>query len=316
MVLPPPRVLSLVWRFCALTVKPTVKSCRFASRNATSWTDRGKRVSDRRPTQILDRLDEEPEIEDVEEKLQALHDEERRRQKAVRYQKIRRRMTPSGPPERKLSWDAMEQIRYLKNEQPEEWTVERLAEGFSVTPDIIFRVLRSKFTPTPERKAKQDAKAQARLRQKALSSGREAEHSRPQLPGPSTAAMLPSGNSTGALVTVASQITTPKGEGRRALVAHTASPAPLASLSSQVSVPPVVFSKHPSIISRSAEEDGIAGDDAFEKGGEKAAEEETWDGRIFSEEELEEVMLAVKTSPVVQVGKEFFDAEGTLLYRI
>ncbi|XP_024259644.1 rRNA 2'-O-methyltransferase fibrillarin [Oncorhynchus tshawytscha] len=56
-------------------------------------------------------------------------------------------------------------IRYLKQKLPEEWTVDHLAEGFSLHRDIFLRVLRSKFTPTPERKAKQDSSVWARLRQ-------------------------------------------------------------------------------------------------------------------------------------------------------
>ncbi|KAM9430577.1 neugrin-like isoform 1-T1 [Salvelinus alpinus] len=71
--------------------------------------------------------------------------------------------------ERRLSWDTMQQIRYLK--LPEEWTVDHMAEGFSFHRDIFLRVLRSKFTPTPERKGKQDSSMWARLREQALPGG-------------------------------------------------------------------------------------------------------------------------------------------------
>lgn len=40
-----------------------------------------------------------------------------------------------------------------------------------------------------------------------------------------------------------------------------------------------------------------------------------WDGRVWTEEELEE-FLEMENTSVVQVGKDFFDAEGTFLYRI
>ncbi|XP_055747217.1 neugrin-like [Salvelinus fontinalis] len=39
--------------------------------------------------------------------------------------------------ERRLSWDTMQQIRYLKQKLPEEWTVDHMAEGFSFHRDIV-----------------------------------------------------------------------------------------------------------------------------------------------------------------------------------
>ncbi|CAM4638204.1 unnamed protein product [Caretta caretta] len=48
--------------------------------------------------------------------------------------------------------------RYLRQAFPEEWPVARLAQGFGVSPDVIQRVLRSKFSPPLERRMKQDAK--------------------------------------------------------------------------------------------------------------------------------------------------------------
>lgn len=49
---------------------------------------------------------------------------------------------------------------------------------------------------------------------------------------------------------------------------------------------------------------------------EDTEEEESWDGRVLTEEELEEFTEKEQPSPVVQVGKDFFDAEGNFLYRI
>ncbi|MEE6526929.1 hypothetical protein FKM82_027883, partial [Ascaphus truei] len=72
-------------------------------------------------------------------------------------------MEPRGPPERSLTWAAMEQIRYLNQELPEEWTVPRLAEGFSVSTNVISRVLRTKFSPPEKRRIKQDAKVSQQL---------------------------------------------------------------------------------------------------------------------------------------------------------
>uniref|UniRef100_UPI003AAEE6D9 neugrin n=1 Tax=Centroberyx gerrardi TaxID=166262 RepID=UPI003AAEE6D9 len=306
----PLRVFSLLSRLGPLSVMPTVsaRSCRFASRDARAWTGQSRvhRASDRAPRQSREMFDDDVDMEDVEDKLQSLIDEERKRQRTVKYHVMRRQMTPSGAPERKLSWDAIQQIRYLKQEQPEEWTVERLADSFSVSPDVVLRVLRSKFIPTPERKAKQDTNVMARLGQQALSSGGTGQD-KPKLPGQSTPAILPSGSKAGELVTVAKQTLIPGGKGSASLVT---SPA---TLPTQLSVSPAGFTKHASVTARSTEEDSATKNDAME---EEEEEEEDWDGQVFSESELEELMLTAKISPVVQAGKDFFDTEGNFLYRI
>ena len=51
-------------------------------------------------------------------------------------------------------------------------------------------------------------------------------------------------------------------------------------------------------------------------GGEEDGEEERWDGEVLTESELEELMLTTKPSSAVKVGKDFFDTNGTFLYRI
>uniref|UniRef100_A0A8C9UNF4 Neugrin n=1 Tax=Spermophilus dauricus TaxID=99837 RepID=A0A8C9UNF4_SPEDA len=84
--------------------------------------------------------------------------EERELKKAIRFQKIRRQMEAPGAPPRTLTWEAIEQIRYLHKEFAESWSVPRLAEGFDVSTDVIRRVLKSKFVPTLEQKLKQDQK--------------------------------------------------------------------------------------------------------------------------------------------------------------
>ncbi|XP_042329079.1 neugrin [Sceloporus undulatus] len=63
---------------------------------------------------------------------------------------------------RSLSRQAMEQMRFLGREGPsssEEWPLWRLARGFGVSRQDALRVLRSRFVPSPERAAKQDASA-------------------------------------------------------------------------------------------------------------------------------------------------------------
>uniref|UniRef100_A0A3B4WNV9 Neugrin n=1 Tax=Seriola lalandi dorsalis TaxID=1841481 RepID=A0A3B4WNV9_SERLL len=267
----PLQVLSFLSRLGSLPVK-TTSSCRFASRGASgAWMGQSHVRRDRassRASRYSDEMSEEEfgleDVEDVEDKLQALDDEGRKRQKTVKYHILRRQMTAPGAPQRKLTWDTIEQIRYLKQEQPEEWTVERLAQGFSVTPDVILRVLRNKFVPSPERKSKQDAKVMAGLGRQMLPSGAGAGKDRLKLPSGAGA-----------------------GKDRLKLAAT---------------------------VTRSTEEDRTTNTAAAEQDTE---EEESWDGQVLTEEELEKFMEMQKAvPPVAQIGNDFFDTEGNFLYRI
>lgn len=49
--------------------------------------------------------------------------------------------------------------RFLRQELPEEWPPERLAQGFGVSPDVVRRVLRGRGCPPPRRRLRQDEKA-------------------------------------------------------------------------------------------------------------------------------------------------------------
>lgn len=195
-------------------------------------------------------------------------------------------------------------FRYLKQEQPEEWTVQRLAEGFSVNPDVILRVLRSKFIPAPDRKAKQDGNAMARLSQAVLPRGAGSGHGRLKLPGNISAAALPPGGTEGGLVPVAEQTLRFGGSG--SLVS---SPAPVTVLPSRFTVG---VSEEATETITSTGEDNAANSSCVEDGD----YEDSWDGQVLSEDELEGLMGLESPAPPVQAGKEFFDAEGNFLYRI
>ncbi|XP_067448135.1 neugrin [Thunnus thynnus] len=306
----PLQVLSLLSRLGALSVTPSLStnSCRFVSRGVgKAWMGQSHvhRDRNRAPRYSDEVSDEDRGLEDVEDKLQALVDAERKRQKTVKYHILRRQMTPSGAPERKLTWEAIEQIRYLKQEQPEEWTVERLAEGFSVTPNVILRVLRSKFIPAPERKARQDANVMSGLSQQVLPSGAGTRQDRLKLPGNRAPAALPSGSREGGLVPLADRTLMTGGKGSASVAK---SPAPVAVLPPQFTED---ISKDATVT--------IKGEDSNSNtnpAGDDKEDEESWDGQVLSEEELEELMDMKNPSPVVQVGNDFLDAEGNFLYRI
>ena len=200
--------------------------------------------------------------------------------------------------------------RYLKQAEPEEWTVERLAEGFSVSSDVIRRILQSKFTAPPERKVKQDASVLAKAHQQALSVGRKPGQGRLQLPMGSPA-MLPAGATSVALVALASSSLTPCDDGAKSPA--TGSGTALSSLPTQNRGSLTVLSKHTSVTELPrANKEGML-DNVFEDDDD---EEEVWDGMVFSEEQLEELMMSPKSCPVTQDGNEFFDSDGNFLYRI
>uniref|UniRef100_UPI0037E900A8 neugrin n=1 Tax=Semicossyphus pulcher TaxID=241346 RepID=UPI0037E900A8 len=295
----PLQIISLLSRLGAPSIP--INACRFASRGATkAWMGQSHDHRDRssnRPSRFSEQMsDDELGLEDAEDKLQALVDEGRKRQRTVKYHILRRQMTPSGAPERKLTWDAIEQIRYLKQEQPEEWTVERLAMGYSVSPDVILRVLRSKFVPTPDRKAKQDAKIMAGFSQQVLPSGAGTGSERLKLPGNPASTLLPKGGGEDAVVPVADQtLMLRDSSDAKSLVPASVLPT---QLRARFSKEDPAQTSSPNLTEEDEED------------------EESWDGQVLTEQELEEIMEMEKPSSVVQVGNDFFDEEGNFLYRI
>lgn len=62
---------------------------------------------------------------------------------------------PEGwSPPRKLSREAMDGLRSLHAHDPEVFSTPVLAEKFRISPEAIRRILRSKWTPTPEQRQK------------------------------------------------------------------------------------------------------------------------------------------------------------------
>lgn len=144
------------------------------------------------------------------------------------------------------------------------------------------------------------------LGQQVLPSGAAAGQDRLKLSGNRTTALLQPGNVESALVPVADKTVMLHGESSGLV---TKSPAPF-------SLVPAQFRADVSYdipVTTSIEEDSIYNTNPTE---EDEDDEESWDGRLFTEEELEEIMETVKTCPVVQDGNDFFDAEGNFLYRI
>ncbi|KAK9763418.1 hypothetical protein K7432_009901, partial [Basidiobolus ranarum] len=66
-------------------------------------------------------------------------------------------------PSKKVARSTMEKIRFLKNELPEEWTIDKISKEFKISFEAVRRILRSKFQPKPEVLQRQEEK---RLRQR------------------------------------------------------------------------------------------------------------------------------------------------------
>ncbi|XP_054754283.2 neugrin-like [Lytechinus pictus] len=64
-----------------------------------------------------------------------------------------------GPERRTLSWDTIQQIHYLRQENPEDWSVASLSQSFNVSEEVIAKVLKSKFRPGAKTRRKQDLAA-------------------------------------------------------------------------------------------------------------------------------------------------------------
>ncbi|XP_016372604.1 neugrin isoform X2 [Sinocyclocheilus rhinocerous] len=272
--------------------------CRHASRHAYGWMSQRYSDSHPRQKQQEDMFEDDHDMDAVEAKLNSIISEERKRRKAAKFHIIKRKMNNPEAPERRLSWDAIQQIRYLKQESPEEWTLQRLAEGFSVSPDVIFRVLRSKYTSSAVRKLKQDSKVLASTGPQSLRDGKTEQTRLPKTAAP---AILLSGN-TGALTALSTGALAVR-EAETGLMSSSGNIVP-SQLSAEQKVTPAL-QEQPDC---KAEMD-TRGDIELE---------EEWDGVILKEEELEHLAqtLKEKPSPVEQKGKEFFDSEGKFLYRI
>nr|XP_061802437.1 neugrin-like [Nerophis lumbriciformis] len=273
---------------------PSTAFCRSASNRRVGTTHGAKT----RPRRNYDD-DDNFTMEDVEDKVNAVLEEVIKKQKIIKYNIMRRKMTPSGAPERNLTWEAIETIRYLKSENPDEWTVERLSEGFSVSTDVIRRVLRTKFSPAPHRRAVQDAKVMSRLQQPALPlcSAATDQNKQTLQAGHSLRQLLSPGNPEAASIPV-SLLTAEAPTKASALVTV---PVMLPKCHKDSAVP----TTRPAQVT-SAQTDMVE---------EEEEEEEMWDGQVLSEEDLDEFRDS-KPAPVLRDGNDFFDDNGQFLYRI
>lgn len=210
--------------------------------------------------------------------------------------------------------------RYLNQEFPEEWTLQRLATGFNVSTDVIGRVLKSKFVPSEARKMKQDSSVSRHLGQipprtkqdqlKLMSSKHPTQpvlgdgksdrqllvsHSPPLLPSPKTSDI--------------SHVAV-RGEGAQRHRDHSLIPQIPLHKVRDAPPSPALTCANPSV-----QEEPVPSVDVEE---DLETLDETWDGEVISDHELEELSKGglENKMKVVQKGSEYVDGDGNFLYRI
>ncbi|XP_011803681.1 PREDICTED: neugrin isoform X2 [Colobus angolensis palliatus] len=212
--------------------------------------------------------------------------------------------------ERTLTREAMEQIRYLREEFPESWSVPRLAEGFNVSTDVIRRVLKSKFVPTLEQKLKQD--------QKVLKKAGLAHSLQPLRGAGNTSKLLPAGHSvSGSLLMPGHKASSKDANHSTALKViesdthRTNTPRRWKGRNKEIQhleesfVPVAVPLGHPRELQKYSSD--------------SESTRRTGSGALPSDQKLEELKAEEPgnfSSKVVQRGRQFFDSNGNFLYRI
>ncbi|XP_077566865.1 neugrin [Stigmatopora nigra] len=335
----------------AVNLKPVAPRLPSAFCRSASSRRVGKPRSNQNKPRTYDYDDVDDEhfnTEDAEDKVAAVIEEVKRKQKMIKYNILRKKMMPPGAPERNLTWDAMETIRYLKREHPDEWTVARLSEGFSVSDDVIRRVLRTKFTPAPQRREMQDAKVMSRLQHPMLSPGTAQSKQVLSLGTAQSKQMLSSGTAQSKQMllpgTAQSKpaLSPGKAQSKPALSPGTAQSKPALQAGGPLHQPKPSRNPETALIPVALHESEATTDvsalvtgpetmpnrceDSAEPTKEAAQitsahndvakeEEALWDGQVFSEEELDE-FKDIEPTPVLQHGHDFFDSNGQFLYRI
>ncbi|TRZ00982.1 hypothetical protein DNTS_010321 [Danionella cerebrum] len=285
--------LKLATKLPLLPGSATFQVHRHASRKTVFWNS--KNHSDSFCKQGASTMSAEHDQDEVEAELDSILRQEKNRQKATKFNIIKRKMRDPGPPQRTLTWEAIEQIRYLKQEFPEEWTLARLADGFSVSTDVISRVLHSKFVTPLARKLKQDQRAYHNIEQQCLTvGGTDPSRLHRSLP-PGPVERMSSEKPT-ALTLVVKDMET----GLVPSDGHM-TPTPLS----------IRQKARPDLVGEPAADTHMAVNHHINP-------EEKWDGETFTDEELLYFAKTMKKkpSPVKQEGRDFFDTHGNFLYRI
>ncbi|CAH0553814.1 unnamed protein product [Brassicogethes aeneus] len=108
----------------------------------------------KRVRKVLTQPGENEEIDDFDEfetdfmelhKTHRQHSEEiENRRELLKYHIVKQKYFKEKHPNF-LTWHDKEQIKYLYNSNPEEWTVDKLSEGFPALPEVIAKIVKTKW---------------------------------------------------------------------------------------------------------------------------------------------------------------------------
>ncbi|KAG9489189.1 hypothetical protein GDO78_005275 [Eleutherodactylus coqui] len=244
----------------------------------------------------------------------------KRRQKAILMKQLKKEMEPPEPAERRLTWNAIQQIRHLRQEFPEEWPLSRLAVGFNVSTDVIKKVLKSKFVPSESRRMKQDTLVSRVVQINSPGSTNDQLQLKSSSKAPAPPLLPFQGNKRQLLVSQSNQLLPPpktpesselavrSAGGRKSLVR---------TQESQGSTQGAFHAVSSQTLTTSTQAEPVQTIEEEEEGNERIIDEK-WDGEVLSDKELEELASSGVSNnlKVVQKGKEFFDSDGNFLYRI
>ncbi|EKM58053.1 uncharacterized protein PHACADRAFT_252029 [Phanerochaete carnosa HHB-10118-sp] len=117
-------------------------------------------VSGPAPTSFLETEETEERVRDLSKlsrsaRLRRQTPEEPTPHEFKAHSKTMKKHFPEGwSPPRKLSREAMDGLRSLHAHDPEIFSTPLLAEKFKISPEAVRRILRSKWTPSPEQRQK------------------------------------------------------------------------------------------------------------------------------------------------------------------
>ncbi|XP_073424745.1 neugrin isoform X2 [Dendrobates tinctorius] len=242
----------------------------------------------------------------------------KRRQKAILLKRMKKELEPPEPAERRLTWNAIQQIRYLREEFPEEWPLTRLAIGFNVSTDAIKKVLKSKFIPNEARRTKQDASVFRILGQNLPVSTKKQLQLEASSKHPAEPVLPLQGNKRQLLISQSAHLPPPKPSDSSELALRTGHlTKSLALTQGSQDLVQGVFSAvsgqgGPTTNTK------VEPDQTMNKKEDERTVDEKWDREVLSDKELEELANsgAPNNMKVMQKGREFFDSDGNFLYRI
>ncbi|RYO88241.1 hypothetical protein DL766_006279 [Monosporascus sp. MC13-8B] len=121
-------------------------------------TESGTRSKPEKPAIESSKLKRRKIIKEDPKKGGAIKAEPKREHWQIQKEALKQKFPEGWQPRKRLSPDAVEGIRALHAQFPEEYPTEVLARRFEVSPEAIRRILRSRWRPSPE----EDEKRQQR----------------------------------------------------------------------------------------------------------------------------------------------------------